>query len=178
MHSLLLVSMDQSFCTFHPTYRPILQLTGNFITRQIPSSYQVFLTTEDLSKQGNFQTWKSKVSSQLKTSTKRPSWLPSALTDSVFPVPAGPIHKQQFVMLNKLSSSFSRTSNAQTSKPMRYGFMAITSSPENYQLRNAQQFTEFIRSSNKLVNIKAQQIRGWRQTGTRHFGVVVDMPHS
>lgn len=34
--------------------------------------------------------WKSKVSSQLNTSTKRPSWLPSAFTDSVFPVPAGP----------------------------------------------------------------------------------------
>lgn len=34
--------------------------------------------------------WKSKVSSQLKTSTKRPSWLPRAFTDSVLPVPAGP----------------------------------------------------------------------------------------
>ncbi|MPC14664.1 hypothetical protein E2C01_007435 [Portunus trituberculatus] len=34
--------------------------------------------------------WKSKVSSQLNTSTKRPSWLPRALTDSVLPVPAGP----------------------------------------------------------------------------------------
>ena len=38
-------------------------------------------------------TWKSKVSSQLKTSTKRPIWLPRAFTDSVLPVPAGPKHK-------------------------------------------------------------------------------------
>lgn len=37
--------------------------------------------------------WKSKVSSQLNTSTKRPSWLPRAFTDSVFPVPAGPTNK-------------------------------------------------------------------------------------
>ena len=37
-----------------------------------------------------FLTWKSKVSSQLKTSTNLPSWLPRALTDSVLPVPAGP----------------------------------------------------------------------------------------
>ena len=34
--------------------------------------------------------WKSNVSSQLKTSTKRPNWWPRALTDSVLPVPAGP----------------------------------------------------------------------------------------
>lgn len=34
--------------------------------------------------------WKSKVSSQLKTNTNRPSWAPKALTDSVLPVPAGP----------------------------------------------------------------------------------------
>ena len=31
--------------------------------------------------------WKSKVSSQLNTRTKRPSWLPRDFTDSVFPVP-------------------------------------------------------------------------------------------
>jgi hypothetical protein len=34
--------------------------------------------------------WKSNVSSQLNTKTKRPNWCPRALTDSVFPVPAGP----------------------------------------------------------------------------------------
>jgi len=34
--------------------------------------------------------WKSNVSSQLKTRVNRPSWLPRAFTDSVFPVPAGP----------------------------------------------------------------------------------------
>ena len=38
-------------------------------------------------------TWKSNVSSQLKTSTKRPIWLPRAFTDSVLPVPAGPRYK-------------------------------------------------------------------------------------
>lgn len=35
-------------------------------------------------------TWKSKVSSQLKTRTNLPSWFPRAFTDSVLPVPAGP----------------------------------------------------------------------------------------
>jgi hypothetical protein len=34
--------------------------------------------------------WKSNVSSQLNTKTKRPNWWPRAFTDSVFPVPAGP----------------------------------------------------------------------------------------
>jgi hypothetical protein len=38
-------------------------------------------------------TWKSNVSSQLKTNTNLPSWLPRAFTDSVFPVPAGPVNK-------------------------------------------------------------------------------------
>ena len=35
-------------------------------------------------------TWKSNVSSQLKTNTNLPNWLPKAFTDSVLPVPAGP----------------------------------------------------------------------------------------
>ena len=38
-------------------------------------------------------TWKSKVSSQLNTSTNLPSWFPRAFTDSVLPVPAGPVKK-------------------------------------------------------------------------------------
>lgn len=42
-------------------------------------------------------TWKSNVSSQLKTRTKRPSWWPRAFTDSVFPVPAGPRWKTNSV---------------------------------------------------------------------------------
>jgi len=45
-------------------------------------------------------TWKSNVSSQLKTSTKRPSWLPRAFTDSVLPVPAGPRNHTTQVVQN------------------------------------------------------------------------------
>ena len=41
--------------------------------------------------------WKSNVSSQLNTSTNRPSWFPRALTDSVLPVPAGPKHSSMYL---------------------------------------------------------------------------------
>jgi hypothetical protein len=43
-------------------------------------------------------TWKSNVSSQLKTNTNLPSWLPRAFTDSVFPVPAGPVNRVKVVL--------------------------------------------------------------------------------
>lgn len=43
-------------------------------------------------------TWKSNVSSQLKTNTNLPSWLPRAFTDSVFPVPAGPVNRVKVLL--------------------------------------------------------------------------------
>ena len=56
-------------------------------------------------------TWKSKRSSQLKTSTNLPNWWPRAFTDSVLPVPAGPACKQHMWSASDITLSSTHPPN-------------------------------------------------------------------
>ena len=84
-------------------------------------------------------TWKSKVSSQLKTRTNRPSWLPSAFTDSVLPVPAGPTcNETQQQLLKHTDKTTQNTAQQQQQQQRPFnGHLSGTTRVGRYQKKHS-----------------------------------------